>query len=149
MAGPLSLLLLALAGCAAPLQGVVEAGGASTHLTDQDGRRYRLVLNEYSAPVSHLDRCTVELTGPRVGRVMGVHGWEVLAAADGSAPFVGRIDEHGSNVLLNDRASGSTFILDGALAEELRAYDGQLVMVIGFVVGPQTLRVMGAEVLED
>ncbi|MCB9762919.1 MAG: hypothetical protein H6739_24170 [Alphaproteobacteria bacterium] len=145
-----ALLALLLAGCAPryTLQGVVEASGREVEVTDPDGKRWRLFLDTLSQPVSHLDACTVEVTGPRLGRRVYVRDWTVLAAADGSAPYVGRLTLRGSNLVLEDRNSGSTFVLEERSAAPLKPYAGQSVMVIGFIIAPHVVQVVGWRPLE-
>lgn len=155
MAAALSLgLLLA---CAARVQvvGVLAsgeadpAGGARPVLTQESGAQLRLVLDAESAPLRHLEACTVQVEGPRLGHRVLVRDWSVLAAADGSAPYVGTLELHGSNLILRDRNSGSILVLEERSAAPLRPFVGQPVLVIGYVEAAHVVRVMGWRVLVD
>ena len=82
-----------------------------------------------------------------MGRRICVQDWSVVAASDGSAPFVGTLRWDGSRLLIDDRNSGATYVLEGQ--DELRVYAGQSMLVIGFVTGPQVVKVMGWRLLEE
>lgn len=114
---------------------------------EADGGALRLRLDPASAPLARLEDCTVEVQGPRVARQVLVRDWTVITAADGSAPFVGVLRVEGLQVMLDDRGSGAVLVLEESSGSALRAFDGQLVMVIGLVVAPHVVRVMGYEVL--
>lgn len=130
-----------LLGCAAHVQGVV----VDDVVIDAEGRNWRLDGPD-AGLIRQLDDCTVDLDGRRVGRRVVVSDWSVLAAADGSAPYLGRLRLHGNNLLLDDRNSGVQVALQGA--DELRAHDGATVLVIGYVAAPHVVVVMGWQVLE-
>ncbi|MEY3212923.1 MAG: hypothetical protein RIT28_3404 [Pseudomonadota bacterium] len=148
-----SLLLLVFALACAPrarVQGVLltdEQGRMA--LIEPEGKSTRVHLTPTSAALTALEECTVAVTGPKVGRGVWARDWEVLTAADGSAPFVGRLELRGSNVILHDRQTGSMLMLSPESAAPLAPFDGDVVMVIGFVEGPNQVRVMGWRLLED
>ncbi|MCK6524437.1 hypothetical protein L6R49_23780 [Myxococcota bacterium] len=146
---PLLCLVFAW-GCAARLQGVLLADDdGQLRLVEPEGDSTRVHLTPTSAALTELESCTVAVTGPKVGRGVWAREWEVLTAADGSAPFVGRVELRGSNTLLHDRQTGSTLVLSPESAAPLAAFNGDVVMIIGFVEGPNVIRVMGWRVLED
>lgn len=142
------LLLLALAGCAGRVTGVVQIeSGGGVKLVEAEGDSLRLRLDESSEPLRRLEDCTVELRGPRLAGQLVVRDWSIVAAADGSAPYWGRLHVEGLQVMLDDRGTGSVILMEDASGGALRAFDGQLVMVIGVIVAPHVVRVMGYEVL--
>ncbi|MCK6515374.1 hypothetical protein L6R46_10005 [Myxococcota bacterium] len=150
-AWPLFAALLSLA-CAprARIQGVLltdEQG--RMELVEPEGKATRVHLTPTSAALTALEECTVAVTGPKIGRGVWARDWEVLTAADGSAPFVGRLELRGSNVILHDRQTGSMLMLSPESAAPLAPFDGDIVLVIGFVEGPNLIRVMGWRLLED
>lgn len=150
-AAPLLCALLGLA-CAprARVQGVLLTDDRGRlELVEPEGRATRVHLTPTSEALTALEECTVAVTGPKVGRGVWARDWEVLTAADGSAPFVGRLEVRGSNLLLHDRQTGSMLVLSPESAAPLAAFNGDVVMVIGFVEGPNVIRVMGWRVLED
>lgn len=142
---------LILLGCAARavVVGVVNNDAPRPELVQADGRTLRLVLDANSQPLSYLEDCTVQVEGPQLGRRVVVRDWTVLSAADGSAPFVGTLELHGSNLILRDRNSGSVLVLEERSAEPLRPFVGQPVLVIGYVESAHLIRVMGWRVLAD
>ena len=118
-------------------------------LVEPEGKSTRVHLTPTSAALTALEECTVAVTGPKLGRGVWARDWEVLTAADGSAPFVGRLELRGSNILLHDRQTGSMLMLSPESAAPLAPFNGDIIMVIGFVEGPNLIRVMGWRVLED
>ena len=148
---PLILALFSLA-CAprARVQGVLLSDDQGRlELVEPEGKSTRVHLTPTSAALTALEECTVAVTGPKLGRGVWARDWEVLTAADGSAPFVGRLELRGSNILLHDRQTGSMLMLSPESAAPLAPFNGDIIMVIGFVEGPNLIRVMGWRVLED
>ncbi len=147
------MLLALLLACALHTRpvGLVERDGRRLLLARADAPALRLSLTEGARPVDHLDGCTVELEGTRIGRRLVVRDWRVLDAGDGSAPYVGRLERRGLRWFLEDRDSGMDVLLAGPAAEAgsgLTAHAGELVMVVGFVEGPQQVRVVAWRPLE-
>lgn len=148
---PLIFALFCLA-CAprARVQGVLLSDDQGRlELVEPEGKSTRVHLTPTSAALTALEECTVAVTGPKLGRGVWARDWEVLTAADGSAPFVGRLELRGSNILLHDRQTGSMLMLSPESAAPLAPFNGDIIMVIGFVEGPNLIRVMGWRVLED
>ena len=140
-------MVLILVGCLQSVNGVLVDEEEKTRLYRAEGPPLNLVLDDHSALLEHLHDCTVELDGLKLGRRYRVDDWRVLAAGDGSAPFIGVIRRDGDRLLLQDHNSGATYVLTGQ--DELGAFEGRPLMVIGFVTGPQVIQVMGWRVLDD
>lgn len=142
------LLLLA---CAAQVQrlGLVDVHEEQVLLVESDGRTSRLLPGESVEAFRYMDGLGVRVEGRRVGRRLFVRDWAITDAGDGSAPFVGRLRRYGSHWMLDDRGSGSSFILEEETIGALVACDGHLVMVAGVVVGAHRVRVMSWRNLED
>ena len=96
----------------------------------------------------HLGGCTVDVSGPQLGRRLWVTEWSVVTAFDGSEPYVGVVRDYRGELALVERRSGGVFLLEAETAAPLADHREQLVMVMGFAVGPQLLQVMGYRVLE-
>lgn len=146
----LFLALLAV-GCAlrGPHRGLVVERAGGVALQRPGGPRDLLVLGPESRPLLGLEGCGVELTGPRLCRVVFVDGWRVVDGGDGSVPYVGRLRQHGSHLVLDDRDSGMPVVLDAPGQPALTGEAGRVVLVVGFVVGPQVVRVVEYRVLPD
>ena len=146
---------LALGGCSlrAQVEGVVEPAAAAApgeaSLRSLEGRRWRLVLDEHSAPLAYLEGCTVRAEGRRAGSRIAVSGWDVVAAADGSEPFVGWIRSRGDGLVIEDHATGSALALEPGSVGDLGAFVDEPVMIVGFAVGPHLIRVMAYTVLSE
>ena len=146
------LLIFALlsSGCVVHVQtrGVLEGQGEELLLLDNEGGRLRLV-GEGAAPLSTLAGCGVEVDGVRQGQSLRVTDWKVTVAPDGSTPFVGQLRHHGSNLVLADQNSGGLVVLEAQSAEDLWPLAGGTVLVIGYAVGPQLIRVVAWTVLVE
>lgn len=116
-------------------------------LVDIDGKQWELILSGDARALKSLGGCGVELEGLRVGKRLSVVDWRVTAAPDGSAPFVGPLIRHGSNLVIEDRTTNGLIVLEAKSSDQMDASVGDLVMVMGFVVGPQVIRVVAWRVL--
>lgn len=129
-------------------QGVLEQTPKALVL-HADERDYRLETSEEAQLLQAMDDCTVQVDGVRRGRTLKVQDFEVIAAQDGSAPFVGTLRRDGSRTELILRGSGMRLIMVGPGAELLEPHIGQAVMVLGFASGPHELTVMSFVPLES
>lgn len=132
-------LLLGCALRAHPVGLVEPVPGDGVDLREIDGRTWRLVLEGEAAPVRWLYGCVVEVEGPAFGRRVVVEDWRVQDAGDGSGGFVGVLRVHGARLLIDDRNTGMTLVVDDAVAPQLRAWAGRPVLLIGHVNGPLTI----------
>lgn len=133
---------LTLLACAAlSTQGVLEQTPQALVL-HADTRDYRLVTEGDAQMLQAMDDCTVHIDGVRRGRSVRVQDFEVIAAQDGSAPFVGTLRRAGERTELILRGSGMRLIMVGPGAELLAPHIGQPVMILGFASGPHELTVM-------
>lgn len=137
-------LACGLAGCMpAAHRGLARVGpqGAVT-LLQPEGGTLRLVYDPATAPLHQLAGCVLEVEGPRLGRRVRVADWSVLDAGEGSAPFVGVLRRDGLRWMVDDRNSGSTVTLVPESMGRLTEQAGQIVLVVGFVVGPHAVSVV-------
>ncbi len=112
-----------------------------------NGPHVRLILAPEHEALGRLDGFSVDATGPRVVGRIWVQSWTVVAAEDGSAPFVGPVRVTGRKLMVEDSGSGQLVELTGA--EELADHADQRVLVVGYVIAPQVVQVMRWELLED
>lgn len=119
------------------------------YLAEPDGSRIALGLDGESAPLRHLHGVVVTVTGPRMGRRVLVRDWWVLDAGDGSNGYVGRLVVQGMRVFIEDRNSATLVVLDDQHSSELRPYAGKMVLLIGHVIGPNTVTPVVWRLLED
>lgn len=144
-----ALILLAACAHKAHQVGLVEVDDNKARLLNGEGEHWKLVLDESSEPLRYVDGCGVEVYGRTLGRRFAVRRWRVLDAGDGSEPFVGRLERYGSHWVVKDRASGNEVALDPDSLAGLDAHEGQMVMVVGFVVGTLQVRVVSWRLLEE
>lgn len=134
---------LTLLACVASKQGVLRDDG---RLQTHKGASYRLVLTPEDQLVKQLTDLTLQVEGRQLGRRIAVTDWRVLAAQDGSAPYLGPLVQRGSNLVIEDRNSGATYVLDGP--DDLSSFAGHTVLVVGYVGAAHVITVMGYRVLE-
>ncbi len=137
-----SFLITLTTACLAPVRGVVQRDRQATTVVDIEGQTYKLILGDAGQPLRYLEGCVVDVEGPMVGRRVVVKDWTVITAQDGSAPYVGRLRRQGSNLVMEDRNSGSIVVLRGEAGLGMDAWIDQPVMVVGYVVGPHIVQVV-------
>lgn len=148
-----SALVLALGACGPKtvLTGVIDAPPGSdgqpdprrTALVQPDGQRHRLALSGDSLWLADLGGCSVQLEAQQVGMRLRVARWLVTDAGDGSQPYIGVLERTGLTHQLRDRQTGSAFVLvEDSVPPALQEHAGQAVLVVGFIAGPNRLRVV-------
>lgn len=149
------LAALLVAGCVSTHRGLVavEDGAVAelqqVRLCTPEGRELALRSTEEMPVLRSLEGCTLEVSGPVMARSLVVRTWRVLDAGDGSAPYVGLLRQHGSNLVIDDRNSGMPLVLDPASAKRLAPHAGSMVMISGYVVGAQLLHVVTFRILVE
>ncbi len=113
-----------------------------------DGERWRLALGAEGAPLRWADGVRVEVRGARFGRRVAVQDWRVLDAGDGSGGFVGVLRTYGSRIVIDDRNSGATLLIDDLSADRLRWLAGHPVLLLGHVTGGNIVTVRAYRALE-
>jgi hypothetical protein len=137
------MLLAVLLGCAinASRTGLVQPGDNPVRLQTYQGHTVKLRLDEDSAPLRYLDHCVVVVKGPALGSCLAVRDWYVQDAGDGSSGFVGNLRIYGNRLVLDDRNTQRTLVLDDDTSAPLRPYAGKPVLVLGHVIGGETIQV--------
>ena len=138
----LGWLLLGGPGCALHTSrtGLVASAEGRTELQEPGGRTWRIGRGGEGEVVAGLDGCELRVEGSRLGRRLTVRAWEVRSAPGGGQPCVGRLSLFGSNGLIDDHSTGRKVIVDISGHEELATHEGSVVLVVGYVVGAQTVR---------
>ncbi len=134
-------LLPLLAGCAAHVRGFVVPTDSGTAITTLAGEEYTLVLSGQSAPLAHLDGHLTQVDGQRIGRSVRVAQWRVIEGLHGLPVWVGAVQRFGAQVGVQDLASQHVIWVDEAAARALAPHLGDVVLVEGWVDGPQRVRV--------
>lgn len=119
---------------------VVGGEEGPAHLQTAEGKELRLSNAGEGSIVSGLSGCEVEVEGSRLFGRLRVEEWSVRSAPGGGQPFVGRLRLHGSNWLIDDHSTGRPVIIDLSAHPELARHQGEVVLVVGYVVGAQTVR---------
>jgi hypothetical protein len=137
------MLLALLVGCAvhASRTGLVQPGDDPVRLLQYNGGTVRLKLDEESAPIKYLDHCVVVVEGPRVGSSVVVRDWHVQDSGDGSSGFVGTLRVYGARLVIDDRNTRRTLVIADDTAGPLVPYAGKPVLLMGHVIGGETIEV--------
>ena len=140
------IALMFFAGCSirGPHSGLVRDGA----LLCADGEEFRLILTEQAQEVENLSGCRVQLSGPRLGRLLIVKDWRVIVADDGSEPFVGVLEQPAMMMVIHDVNFGVPLYLSPESAKILTPYVGRQVMLSGYVIGAHELTVVEFRVLD-
>ncbi|MCK6504207.1 hypothetical protein L6R53_12535 [Myxococcota bacterium] len=136
-------------GCAARVRGLVHADARGATLQETGGRTWRVSSAGEGRIVAGLDDCEVEVEGRHLGRRLQVHDWTVTSAPGGGQPFVGRLELFGSNWLIDDKSTGRKVIVDLSGHPGLATHAGKVVLVVGYVIGAQTVRPVRWQVVAD
>jgi len=129
------------------VSGVVRVETEAVHLDTISGQDYRLRLGPEEALFSGLSGNSVALVGARLGSRIWVRHWRVVTGADGSTPYLGRLERHGANLILLDRNTGRRFTFDAQSLSDLEQAVGAQILLRGFVVEPHVLHVIDWEIL--
>ena len=129
--------------------GLVQPEAGAVWLAGYQGGRVALLLDADSAPIRYLNGCVVEVSGVRTPAGIVVEDWHVEDAGDGSGGFGGTLQAYGARLLLDDRNTRSTLVIDDAAVPQLRAYAGRSVLIVGTVVGSGQVQVMAWRLLEE
>jgi len=129
------------------VEGVGDLVGAELHA--MEGGSMRLVLEGDARWLLGCDGCEVTVGGPRRGGKLWVRDFEIRRASDGSQPYVGILKRYGAQLSIDDRTTGQHVFLDPFSVAGLLPYKKHPVLVIGYVVGAQTVRVMAFRVLDE
>jgi len=138
-------------GCALHVTrtGLVERPEAGVvHLVEPGGERVALTLGAEGESLRYLYGTVVAIDGSRVGGRLRVRDWYVVDAGDGSSGWVGTLRVTGLRVLINDRNTRRTYVVDDQNSAPLRAYGGRQVLLLGHLSGPETVTPVAWRLLE-
>ncbi len=146
------LLAALLGGCAAHQVGLIVADPLKSdpaELRLPRGGDIKLATPGPAGPLRYLNGCVVDVHGSYAFRTFTVRDWRVLDAGDGSGGYVGILRAYGARLVVDDRNSGATVVLDDLTAAPMRPYVGLPVLVIGHATGegyvvPVAYRVLAA-----
>ena len=135
-----SILLFILGGCSlsSTHKGLITNAKIVT-VVDMNERKRR-IISDNSKTLEQLDGCIVEIEGLRIGNWMIEQEWRILDAGDGSFPFLGKVEQRGIQFFVHDHNTKSMFKLDGK--QDFSAFIDKEVLVVGFVTGSHSIRVL-------
>lgn len=145
------LLAALMTGCGAPgpRSGLLLSEHNQVLLVESTGRTSRLKLTGDAVALNEALGCRVEVSGSPLGRRFIVNRWKITDSGYGSEPFVGELLFTGSAWRIRDRNSQTLVELVVESMGKLREHEGDLVLVDGFVLGPNLVKVVSFRVLRD
>ena len=118
------------------------------YIGTSEGDVFRLHLGEDGAYFPMLLGCGAEVTGRRFARNIWVDSWTITDAGDGSAPFLGILQEKYGRLVLHDINTDTEMELVLTHTDiNLWSYVHQPVLITGIVIGPHQVQVMSVKLL--
>ena len=144
-------LLAGLSGCGLHREaGLLESDGAHLELRRSEGARSLNLVDAGKPAVMHaLTGCIVEVEGRRRPLGFRVERWRVLDAGDGSMPYVGVLRRHGVQLAIADEQTGRLVKLSKDSSDAYREHVGRWVLIMGYQVAEDTVRVVGFRALTE
>ena len=115
-------------------------------LTTLSGKSYHVHAGSDHHYVKQLPGCIVNASGLSVFTHFFVDSWSVQDAGSGSAPFLGILERQGIQWVVKDHNTKGLIVLDN-LDEIIEPLQGQVILIGGYVVGPQKIKVVSARYL--
>ena len=138
-------------GCSARQQhtGLILKDKDRILMVASSGQSVPLQLVGDSTALKEALGCRVKLEGPKVWGRISVRSWKIVDSGYGSEPFVGELFFTGSAWRIRDRNSQTWVELVAESMGSLADHEGDLVLVDGFVLGPNLVKVVSFRVLRD
>ena len=141
------LMVSCVTGCSTRTHsGLLSANGDQLTLTRPGEKRVLRLTDEGEPKMLHqLNGCVVEVEGSRQLSSFRVERWRVMDAGDGSMPYVGVLMRFGAQgqVAIADAQTGRLVRIHPDDSPPLNGQIGEFVLVMGYLVGPDTIRVVG------
>jgi len=115
-------------------------------LTNIDGEIYHVHAGKDKVYLKQLEGCIIYIEGSRLMKHVFVDEWIIQDAGSGSAPFVGPLKREGIQWTLFDHNTKSVLILED-VEKFITPNEHDIVLIGGYVVGPQRLKVISAKIL--
>ena len=115
-------------------------------LTTLSGTQYHIHAGSDQKYIQQLPGCIVNASGLSVFSHFFIDAWSIQDAGSGSAPFLGRLERQGIQWVIKDHNTKGLIILDN-LEEQIVPVKGRIILIGGYVVGPQKIKVVTARYL--
>ena len=127
-------------------KGLLTVQEKKVFLTTLSGAQYHVHAGSDQSYLKQLPGCIVRLSGVSILRHIYVDSWLIQDAGSGSAPFLGKLNREGVQWVIKDHNTKGLLILDN-LEDKIDPVPGQIILVGGYVVGPQRINVVTARYL--
>jgi hypothetical protein len=116
-------------------------------LTNIEGKNYHLHSGKDQIYLNNLSGCILQIEGALLLNHLFVDEWMVYDAGSGSAPFIGPLKRMGIQWTISDHNTKGIVFLEG-LDEFLSPEEGRVILLGGYVVGAQRLKVVSARYID-
>ena len=128
-------------------KGLLTVQEKNIFLSTMEGEKYRMHAGTDQQYMQYLSGCILSAEGFSLWHHFYVDSWSIQDAGSGSAPFFGALERQGIQWMMRDHNSNSLIILDG-IDEFIRPQAKRIVLIGGYVVGPQRIKVVSARFLD-
>ena len=142
------MLFCLIMGCLVHYKGLLTVQEKKRTLSTLQNKIYHIHAGRDGNIVGQLDGCILEVEGTRFFRSVFVSSWSVLDAGDGSSPYIGRLIRRGIQWSMQDKNTKGIILMEG-ISDIIEPKEGMIVMVGGYVIAPQKVRVVHARVLHE
>ena len=136
-----------LVSCVVQHKGLLTLQEHKVTLSTLQRQIYHIHAGRDNKYLKQLGGCIIDVKGHQVFNHLFVNSWVVHDAGDGSSPYMGRLKRYGLQWLITDHNSKGEIILSG-LEDHIDPREGMLLMVGGYVVGFQTVKVVFVRVID-
>lgn len=136
-------------GCVTKLQdkGLLTLQKNKMILTNIDGQVYHIHSGKDKIYLTNLSGCILQIKGALLLNHLFVDDWMVYDAGSGSAPFIGPLKRIGIQWSISDHNTKGIVILEG-LENYISPQEGRVILLGGYVVGAQRLKVVSARYID-
>ena len=117
-------------------------------LRNVEGKEYKLKAGTDQQYLRNLSGCIVSASGFSFFNEFYVDSWFIQDAGTGSAPYLGKLKRQGIQWTIHDHNTKGVIFLD-SISKHIRPSEGRIILVGGYVVGPNRIRVVSARYIDD
>lgn len=128
-------------------KGLLTVQEKNIYVRNINGARYHVHAGKDQQYMQYLSGCILTVEGFNFFHHLYVKKWSIQDAGAGSAPFFGMLQRQGMQWMIQDHNTNGIIILEN-LQEHLVPHTDRIIMVGGYVVGPQRIHVVSARYLD-
>ena len=115
-------------------------------LSTLEGKEYHIHAGPDQKYLLQLPGCILNASGITFFSQLYIETWSIQDAGSGSAPFLGKLERQGIQWMIKDHNTKGVLFLE-ALEDHIQPEQGRIILIGGYVVGQQRIRVVSARYL--